>query len=199
MSGSPAVFFLKALISLPFVSVNIKQTDTRQDENLGYAKSNRGDISDACLTKRDTTSIVQKYSLYLTKYPGNATMLGELHEENVVTASDSLSYVFQKPLNTSLAHSLQDIIDQEAAVPGINAIFTSHICDTITWYWEFTTKPWPIRGIVILFVNLESRKIYKTYREVNVGAILLNQGSPECQVPSPDWHVSVGTEALEPE
>lgn len=38
MSTSPAVFFLKALLSLPFVSVCIKPTDIDQDEkfNAGF-------------------------------------------------------------------------------------------------------------------------------------------------------------------
>lgn len=66
--------------------------------SLVYTKSSHGDRKGTCLTKEDTENIVQQYSLYLIKYPGNATMLAELHEENVVTASDSLSYVFQKPV-----------------------------------------------------------------------------------------------------
>lgn len=105
-------------------------------------------------------------------------------------------------MNTSLAHSIQDFIEQESTVPAVPAmktIFMSHTCDTITWYWEFLTKPWPTRGIVILFVNLDSRKIYKTYREVNVGALLLNQGNPECEIPATNWTTSVGTEGLKKE
>lgn len=59
-----------------------------------------GNTSENCLTRDETSSIIDRYTLYLTKYPGNATVLRELHDENVVTASDSLSYVLQKPVRT---------------------------------------------------------------------------------------------------
>lgn len=64
------------------------------------AGSGPGNTSEHCLTRDETASIIDKYTLYLTKYPGNATVLRELHDENVVTASDSLSYVLQKPVRT---------------------------------------------------------------------------------------------------
>ena len=65
---------------------------------LVYAGSSPGNTSECCLTTDEATGLIDKYTLYLTKYPGNATLLAELHDENVVTASDSLSYVFQKPV-----------------------------------------------------------------------------------------------------
>ncbi|GIZ48998.1 hypothetical protein CKM354_001203900 [Cercospora kikuchii] len=169
---------------------------------LVHAESSSGNTNESCLTRDETAQIIEKYTLYLTKYPGNRTVLEELLDENVTTASDSLSYVFQKPLNATLAHNLQEMLEQEAAVPAVpsvNTIFTSNTCDTITWYWEFTTKPYPTRGIVILFVNLQSRKIYKTYQEANIGAVLANQGSPECQIPDSNWKLEIGKEGLQRE
>lgn len=81
-------------------------------------------------------------------------------------------------------------------MPGINNIFVSHSCDTITWYWEFLTEPWPIRGISIIFVDLETRKVVKTYREANVGTLLRLSGSPECQT---NFTVSKGSDVFKPE
>ncbi|KAF2211301.1 hypothetical protein CERZMDRAFT_98611 [Cercospora zeae-maydis SCOH1-5] len=166
------------------------------------AKSSNGDINEPCLTREETANIIDRYTLYLIEYPGNRTVLEEPVDENVTTASDSLSYVYQKPLNKTLAHNLQEMLEQEAAVPAVpsvSTIFVSNTCDTITWYWEFTTKPYPTRGIVILFVNLQSRKIYKTYREANIGAVLANQGNPECRTPASNWTIEVGTEGLQKE
>lgn len=67
---------------------------------IALARSGPGNTSEHCLTRDETASIIDRYTLYLTKYPGNATVLRELHDENVVTASDSLSYVLQKPVRT---------------------------------------------------------------------------------------------------
>ncbi|KAM3414389.1 hypothetical protein BST61_g11030 [Cercospora zeina] len=177
MAASPAVFFLKAVFSLPFVSIKINNKNVNLDDNYHIGLS-------------------------APAAPKRRTALEELVDENVTTASDSLSNVHQKPLNTTLAHNLQEMLEQEAAVPAVpsvNTIFVSNTCDTITWYWEFTTNPYPTRGIVILFVNLKSRKIYKTYREANIGAILANQGYPECETPASNWTIEVGTEGLRKE
>ncbi|PPJ60083.1 hypothetical protein CBER1_07565 [Cercospora berteroae] len=163
MAASPAVFFLKALFSLPFVSIKINNKNGSPEENL-HIESSSGNTNESCLTRVETAQIIEKYTLYLTKYPDNRTVLEELVDENVTAASDSLSYVFQKPLNTTLARNLQEMLKQEAAVPAVpsvNTIFVSNTCDIISWYWEFTTKPYPTRGIVILFVNLQLRKLYK--------------------------------------
>ncbi|KXS94301.1 hypothetical protein AC578_6786 [Pseudocercospora eumusae] len=152
-----------------------------------------------CLTHEETDEIIRKFNTIITTNPGDAELLGELYSENVTTASDSLSFVFQKPLNATLAHNLTELIAQEGSfgvVPGINNIFVSHSCDTITWYWEFLTEPWPTRGISIIFVDLASRKVVKTYREANVGALLRDSGSPECQS---NFIVSKGNDGLSPE
>ncbi|KAF7197329.1 hypothetical protein HII31_01139 [Pseudocercospora fuligena] len=149
-----------------------------------------------CLTDEETDEIIGKFNTIITTNPGDAKLLGELYSENVTTASDSLSFVFQKPLNATLAHTLAELIAQEGSfgvVPEINNIFVSHSCDTITWYWEFLTEPWPTRGMSIIFVDLESKKVVKTYREVNVGALLKDSGSPECRS---NFTVSKGHDGL---
>lgn len=74
------------------------------------------------------------------------------------------------------------MVSQESAdppVPGVKDLFIGHNCETITWYFEFEMEPLPVRGIAILFVN-DERKIYKTYREVNNGALMANSGYPQC-------------------
>lgn len=97
-----------------------------------------------------------------------------------------------------MTHSRSELLEQEKqlpAVPTVNDLFISNTCDTITWYFEFGTVPLATRGIAILFVDLESRKIWKAFREVNVGAILTNQGNPECKSNFP---VSTGKEGVVP-
>ncbi len=90
-----------------------------------------------------------------------------------------------------MTHSLKELLKQEAKLPPtgtVKDLFISHGCDTITWYFEFATKPLPTRGIAIFFVNAE-RKVYKAYREVNSAALLYNLGQPECEA---NFTVSVG-------
>lgn len=48
----------------------------------------------------------------------------------------------------------------------------------------------------VIFVDLESKKVVKTYREVNVGALLRDSGSPECHS---NFTVSKGSDGLPPE
>ncbi|KXS99388.1 hypothetical protein AC579_8800 [Pseudocercospora musae] len=88
-----------------------------------------------CLTDKETDEIGGKFHFIVTTNTGDAKLLVELYWENVTTASDSLSFIFQKPLNVTLAHNLTGLIAQEGSfgvVPGINNIFVGHSCDTIT-------------------------------------------------------------------
>lgn len=81
-----------------------------------------------------------------------------------------------------MTHSRKELLKQEAKLPPTGAVkdlFIGHTCDTITWYFQFATKPLPTRGIAILFVNAE-HEVYKSYREVNSAALLYNLGQPEC-------------------
>ena len=96
-----------------------------------------------------------------------------------------------------MTHSRKELLKQEAKLPPtgeVKDLFISHSCDTITWYFEFATKPLPTRGIAILFVNAE-HKVYKSYREVNSAALLYNLGQPECDS---NFTVSVGAAGPEP-
>jgi hypothetical protein len=92
--------------------------------------------------------------------------------------------------------SLSELLQQEAKLPAtgtVTDLFISHTCNTITWYFEFETTPLPTRGIAILFVN-DEKKVTKSYREVNSGAVLWNLGKPECQA---NFTVSIGDEGPE--
>jgi hypothetical protein len=91
-----------------------------------------------------------------------------------------------------MTHSLRELLKQEAKLPptgAVKALFVSHSCHTITWYFEFATKPLPTRGIAIFSVS-EERKVYKAYREVNSAALRYNLGQPEC---ASNFTVSVGS------
>lgn len=94
--------------------------------------------------------------------------------------------------------SLSQLLQQESKLPAVGTVkdlFIANNCHTITWYFEFATKPLPTRGIAILFVDRETRKIWKSYRESNIGATLVAQGKPECKG---GFTTSVGREGPEP-
>lgn len=82
---------------------------------LVHAESSSGNTNEPCLTRDETAQIIKKYTLYLTKYPGNRTVLEKLVDENVTTASDSLSYVFQKPVCSVLSPNAAVHISQDSS------------------------------------------------------------------------------------
>lgn len=97
-----------------------------------------------------------------------------------------------------MTHSLAELLRQEAKLPAVGTVkdlFVAHNCETITWYFEFATKPLPTRGIAILFVDGTTRKIWKSYREANVGATLVALEKPECKK---DFQARVGHEGFQP-
>lgn len=53
-----------------------------------------------CLTGKETDDVIDKFNTIITTNPGSANLLAELYSEKVTTASDSLSFVFQKPVST---------------------------------------------------------------------------------------------------
>ncbi|KAH9810523.1 hypothetical protein Tdes44962_MAKER10416 [Teratosphaeria destructans] len=137
-----------------------------------------------CLTDAETTHLVAQFSRIASSAPNASAVANETLTPDFQSISDSVNFVDGAPLNTTLTHSRAQLLQQEAELPAVGTIkdlFISHSCDTITWYWEFATTPLPTRGIAILFVDGESRRIYKAYREVNSAVVLWNLGRPECE------------------
>lgn len=101
-------------------------------------------------------------------------------------------------LNTTATRSRADLLSELGSFPpfaDIKTLFVGHNCDTITWYFEFE-RQLPTRGIAIWFVDNRVKKIWKGYRESNVGATLASIGNPECD--KERFKISVGKEGIEP-
>ncbi|KAK5725860.1 Golgi transport complex subunit 4 [Elasticomyces elasticus] len=147
----------------------------------------------SCLTDAEAFDLVNGFRIVASIAPGYEAVANRTLSEDFISISDGVNFAARIPLNTTETTSRAQLLEQEAQLPPTGAvrdIFVSHTCDTITWYFEFATKPLPTRGIAILFVNAE-KKIYKSYREVNNAALLYNLGQPECQ---PNFTVSVGNQ-----
>ncbi|KAK4498295.1 hypothetical protein PRZ48_010953 [Zasmidium cellare] len=152
--------------------------------------------SNKCITDGEVTYLVNGFRKIISESPVNRTLAAEIIVQDFVSISDSVNFVDQVPLNTTLTHSLPQLLEQESRLPAVGSVkdlYIAHNCETITWYFEFATKPLPTRGIAILFVG-ENRRIWKAYREANVGATLVAMGRPECRG---DFGWSVGREGVE--
>ncbi|CAK4024623.1 Hypothetical predicted protein [Lecanosticta acicola] len=159
---------------------------------LGYYTGNGGGIY------ADVTRLVQGFKAIISQNPVNGSLAAEIIADNFTSISDSVNFVDGLPLNTTMTRTRAELLEQEKKLPAVATVtdlFIANTCDVVTWYFEFGTIPLATRGIAILFVDLATKKIWKAYREVNVGAVLTNQGNPECKS---DFSVSTGKEGVWP-
>ncbi|KAF2173968.1 hypothetical protein M409DRAFT_16237 [Zasmidium cellare ATCC 36951] len=151
-----------------------------------------------CITEEEVTHLIDGFRKVISESPVNKTSQPRSSQKtSSASPTASTSSTKSPSLNTTLTHSLPELLDQESRLPAVGTVkdlYVAHNCEMITWYFEFATKPLPTRGIAILFVNRKTRKIWKAYREANVGATLVAQGRPECKG---DFGWSVGREGVE--
>ncbi|KXT02231.1 hypothetical protein AC578_5071 [Pseudocercospora eumusae] len=161
-----------------------------------------------CLTQSRVDYFIEAWNNITGKRENWDSLMQDITTENFTIVSDSLAYLIQEPLNTSVAKSrdqyFQRFVAPSAGVPGeFKTLFLSHTCDSITWYREWSIGEYPIREMAVFLVDIEETgKIYKSLYEWNSGVVvhaLCEYGAEMCagrKMEKMEKKVEVGNEGV---
>ncbi|KXT10375.1 hypothetical protein AC579_1189 [Pseudocercospora musae] len=161
-----------------------------------------------CLTQSRVDYFIEAWNNITGKRENWEFLMQDITTENFTIVSDSLAYLIQEPLNTSVARSRDEYFRRFVAPsPGVQGefktLFLSHTCDSITWYREWAIGEYPIREMAVFLVDIEEfGKIYKSLYEWNSGVVvhaLCEHGADMCagrKMESMAKRVEVGNEGV---
>ncbi|KAF2764387.1 hypothetical protein EJ03DRAFT_355833 [Teratosphaeria nubilosa] len=132
-----------------------------------------------CLTNAETDKIVSRLAIIFSAGPNYVELAEQTLTEDFTAISDSFSLLQGQPLNTTGSTTRAQALEQTSHlghIPEPKTLYVAHVCDAIFWYFEYEREPLPVRNFGVFFVN-EDKKVYKTYRELNSAAALINFGA----------------------